>query len=517
MSVDVFIVVAFLALTLFVGLGHGRKVKTIKDYALGGRRFSTGALVATIVATYSTGSGFFITLSRTYTYGLSDLLVSSAIGISFVILSFVLIPRMAEFLGKTSVAEAMGDLYGQKVRVITAIAGSIGLSGIITVQFKVFGNMFAYFLHIPSYVAIIIAGTITTIYSAFGGIRAVTFTDILQFAAFGIIIPLVGFIIWSQFYHQDFTLVQAVSNPKFNISTILSFHNPEWLGLVVMFIYFVIPFVSAPKFQRVAMGSNIAQVKKAFIIAGMLLILIQIIIAWIPFLLHSINPSIPKSDLIAYIVENYSYVGLRGLIIVAIIAFAMSTADSYINATSVLFTNDICTSFTKKLKNELFVSRLFSIGLGIGAILLSLIEIDLLNILVLANSFFYPLVLPPFLLTVFGFRSSAKSVLIGMITGLFVSIIWKVLPISFVHVSQKMLGVLFAMFCNAFFLMSSHYLLKQPGGWVGIKDKDYYLEKQKNANSLRNKFSKWINEFNLMASFRKISPSNEMTYTALGV
>ena len=306
-DIDIAIVVVFLALTLFVGLGHGRKVKTIKDYALGGRNFSTGALVATVVATYASGSGFFITLSETYSNGFYILLASSAIGLSFVLLSFTFIPRMAEFLGKTSIAEAMGDLYGQKVRFITAIAGSIGASGMIAIQFKIFGNMFAYFLHIPSYIAIIIAGIIATIYSAFGGIRAVTFTDILQFFAFGIIIPLVGFIIWNQFYYQDFTLAQAVSDPKFNIFTILNFHNPELFGLFVMFTYFAIPTFNAPIFQRIAMGSNIAQVKKAFMIAGLLLILIQIITAWIPFLLHIIDPSIPSADLLGYIVDNYSY------------------------------------------------------------------------------------------------------------------------------------------------------------------------------------------------------------------
>ena len=462
MNIDIAIVVGFLVLTLFVGLGHGSKVKTIKDYALGGRNFSTGALVATIVATYASGSGFFITMSRTYSDGLYYMFASLGIGISFIIFSFLLVPRMGEFLGKTSIAEAMGDLYGQKVRVITAIASTIGAGGIIAVQFKVFGNIFAYFLHVPSYIAIIVAGIVATIYSAFGGIRAVTFTDVLQFFAFGIIIPLVGFIIWNQFYYQDFTLVQAASNSKFNISTILNIHNPQLLGLVVMFTYFSIPMLNAAKFQRISMGSNLAQVKKAFMIAGILLILIKLTIVWIPFLLHAMDPSIPSADLLGYIVDNYSYVGLRGLIIVAIIAFAMSTADSFINSATVLFTNDICTAFTKKLKNELFVSRLFSVGLGIGAILFALIETDLLGIVVLANSFLHPIVTPPLLLTIFGFRSSTKSVLIGMMAGLFVSIIWKVLPISFAHVSQKMLGILFAMFCNAFFLMASHYLLKQP-------------------------------------------------------
>ena len=450
MNFDIALVISFLVITLVVGLSYGKNVKNIKDYALGGRNFSTAALVSTIVATWASSSGFFIIMSKTYSDGWYYLIASIGIGVSFIIISFLLVPRMGEFLGKTSVAEAMGDLYGQKVRVITAIAGTIGASGSIAVQFKVFGNLFSYFLHIPNYVAITIAGIVATIYSAFGGIRAVTFTDILQFFSFGIIIPMLGFIIWNDFYYQGLTLSQATSDPRFDLFSIFNINNPELFGVIMMFVYFSIPTFSAPAFQRIAIGSNITQVKKAFLIAGIFLILIKIITAWIPFLLHSINPYLEKDNLLGYIVEHYSYVGLRGLILVAIIALAMSTADSRINSASVLFTNDICTAFKNKLKNELLVSKMFAFALGLGAILFSLIETDLLNIVVLANSFYYPIVTPPLLLTIFGFRSTSKSVLIGIIAGFITTILWKVIPNN-IETSQKIIGVLLAMFCNAFF------------------------------------------------------------------
>ena len=58
MNFDIAIVVVFLVITLVVGMGHGQKVKGIKDYALGGRNFSTAALVATIVATGVVVVGF---------------------------------------------------------------------------------------------------------------------------------------------------------------------------------------------------------------------------------------------------------------------------------------------------------------------------------------------------------------------------------------------------------------------------------------------------------------------------
>ena len=514
-DIDIAIVVGFLILTLVVGLGHGQRVKTIKDYALGGRNFSTAALVATIVATWVSGSGFVVALSKTYTDGLHYKVASTGIAISFLIISYILIPRMGEFLGKTSIAESMGDLYGQKVRLITAVAGTIGSAGSVAVQFKVFGGIFSYFLTIPSYLSVIIAGMIATIYSAFGGIRAVTFTDILQFFAFGVIIPLLGFIIWNSFFNGGFSLSEAAADPKFNLDILFSSSNPRFFAMMTMFCYFAIPTFSAPTFQRIAMGSNIMQSRKAFFIAGLILVLVQIITAWVPFLLYSMNPNIPSDQLLGYIVDNYSYIGLKGLIIVAVIAFAMSTADSRINAASVLFTNDLYKVFIKSTK-EIFVSRFFALTLGVASIIFALIETDILGVLIFANSFYYPIVTPPFLLTIFGFRSSGKSVLIGMCAGLAVTIILKIFPIEFLTLSQKMFGVLFAMFSNTVFLLGSHYLLKQSGGWIGIKDKSYQ-EKQKKKPNLQKRISCWLREFSFMGYCRKIAPVNDLTYTFLGI
>ena len=67
MSFDIKVVIGFLLLNLGVGLYYGRRVKTIKDYALGGRDFSTGNLVSTIVASWIGGDYLFITLSEVYT------------------------------------------------------------------------------------------------------------------------------------------------------------------------------------------------------------------------------------------------------------------------------------------------------------------------------------------------------------------------------------------------------------------------------------------------------------------
>ena len=154
LDIDIIIFIAFLVTNLVVGLAYGREVKTISDYSLGGRNFSTGALVSTIVATCVTGSGFFIILTKTYSDGLYYLIPTVFIIIQMFITVYFLIPRMGEFLGNVSVAEAMGDIYGKEIRLITAICGILKMVGGISLQFKVFGNIFNYFLGMDSTYAI---------------------------------------------------------------------------------------------------------------------------------------------------------------------------------------------------------------------------------------------------------------------------------------------------------------------------------------------------------------------------
>ena len=58
-TVDHIIFFAFLILNIILGLKSSKNITSITQYAIGDRNFSTGAIVATIVATWI-GGGFFI-------------------------------------------------------------------------------------------------------------------------------------------------------------------------------------------------------------------------------------------------------------------------------------------------------------------------------------------------------------------------------------------------------------------------------------------------------------------------
>lgn len=152
----------------------------MQDYAVGRKDFSTATLTATVVASWLGGDDEFYILENTYTDGLYFVIVILSAEMCL-LLSGQLALRMGEFFHNLSVAEAMGDLYGKTVRMLTAMSGILFNVGIVAMQFKVIAEIIASVFGIDRAWVMSIASVIVIAYSVSGGIRAVTFTDVLQF------------------------------------------------------------------------------------------------------------------------------------------------------------------------------------------------------------------------------------------------------------------------------------------------------------------------------------------------
>ena len=191
-NLDIIIFVVFLMINLIIGLFYSKGVKNIREYAVGNRNFSTGTLATTIIATCIGGGVFSLAVSKTYSDGLYYMFLNVGEILAFFMVAYFLAPRMAEFLGTLSIAEAMGNMFGKKVRIITAVC-SIGLTaGAVAMHFKVASTVMGYFFGMSGNYATIISGIVVIIYSARGGIKAVTFTDLIQFFTFGTFFPILA-------------------------------------------------------------------------------------------------------------------------------------------------------------------------------------------------------------------------------------------------------------------------------------------------------------------------------------
>lgn len=462
LNIDARIFIGFLALNLIFGLMASRGISTIRSYSIGNKDFSTATIASTIIATWVSGEFFFTIVSESYSKGMGFMVMmvlGDFLGIFLVGKYFA--PRMGEFLDKLSIAEAMGDLYGKNVRIITAISGFVGISGIIAIQLKISGLLFEYALGTPLIYGVIISGIIITLYSSLGGIKSVTFTDVVQFIAFGTIIPVIAYFLFKGVGNHD-TVIKTLTT-KLDFKEVFNFSNPNIWYIISLFLWSVIPSFNPAIFQRVAMSKSPKQASRSFIIASMFCLLLAVLVCWIGILLLTIYPNLDSDDVLKIMISDYQWVsGFRGIILAGIMAMVMSTVDSYINSSSILLVHDLRQSLGENLLiDELKTTRICSMIIGSISILFAIKSGSFLDLFIWASMFYMPVVTVPFIMTIFGFRSSGKSVFLGMIAGFSVAMIWEL----FINIANVG-GLIPGMLANLFVLMTSHYVLKQPGVWV---------------------------------------------------
>ncbi|WP_109997076.1 sodium:solute symporter family protein [Candidatus Cardinium hertigii] len=473
-------VIGFLLLTLVVGLYYSRKVKTLREYAVGNKDFATATLVATMLATNFGGGGLLRNVEQTYAKGLFWILFglfSSAIG--FWLLTPLML-RMGPFMQHLSLAESIGNAYGRLPRLVTALVSIIRSTLAVAMQIIAITTAIEVCINLSGSEnekmlqasITVLATLILILYSMFGGIRSVTFTDVLQFITFTAIIPLVA---WFLFKSTNKSMVAVASilqkEPRFQLSTCL--HAGKLLAIIALFLTSLASNITPTTIQRIYMASSPMQARKLFVYAGFFSLIITGSITLIALLLFVKAPTLSVAEIWPHIFTNIPSI-FKGLVAISLLAMAMSTADSKLNTCAVLVSHDIVGSIqaTKGIadKHKLGLARLTVLTMGIHAMLLVFQRRDLLSLLMFGFDVSVPIITAPFLLAVYGFRSSSRTALIGMATGILAIFAWNrwIQPMAGIN------GAFPCMLANGLAMLLAHYLLPQPAGtgWVA-PDKMY--------------------------------------------
>jgi Na+/proline symporter/signal transduction histidine kinase len=463
-DLDIAIIAGFLILNLAVGLFYGRGIKNMKDYAIGNQKFNTSTLVATIVATWIGGSGFALSLSETYVNGIWYIFAGSGYAFNLLVVAYLFNKRIPEYNNSLSVAETMGKLYGQKVRIITAIASIASTIAVVALQIKVFSTIFSYFLGFSAIYATIISSIVVIIYSAFGGIKAVTFTDVVQFITFGVVTPIFALFIWKALANQDI-FANAMYSELFNYRQLFEYNSEKSYKFISIFLAGLIPALNPTVFQRMLMATSTKQVRKSFLISSIVCLIVYLLTCLIGFVVYFHDNTLNPESLGLYVINNYSFAGIKSFAIIGVMAMIMSTADSWINTSSVIFAHDLCKPLGIKTKHELILSRYFAIFIGISVVILTLSHQYLLDLLFLSENFYIPLITPLLMLAILGVRSTSRVALISISSGIIMTIFWK----NFIQPWTNIESVVPGMLANftAFFIF--HYLLEKK--WPQNKKK----------------------------------------------
>jgi SSS family solute:Na+ symporter len=194
--IDIAIIIGYLAVCLVIGFLTSKKIKNIRDYAIGSGHISTAVLVGTFFAT-DIGAGATVgSVEKIQTMGLIFIIAVLCRPLFWLIASKIFSKNIGVFkaAGCISISDIMQHVYGIPGRWITSVVSLGNAIAVVAFQVTAINYLFSYFLGISSIYCAIIAFVILTTYSVMGGIRAVAITDLMQAIVFFIGIPLMAFL-----------------------------------------------------------------------------------------------------------------------------------------------------------------------------------------------------------------------------------------------------------------------------------------------------------------------------------
>ena len=339
------IIPAFLVANLAIGFWAHRKAKvnSFEDYALASRSLPTGVLVMTLLGTVI-ARGDINTPNSIFRDGVIDGVTLTFLLLSFFIIGTFLAPNLVYFRSAITTGDVMKELYGEVSQVVTGLFSCIYSLLLISSNLKAIGIVGSYLLDLDHTHAIILFGAVIIIYSVWGGMRSVSYTDILQMITALTVLVLITKIslgkiggvksLWEGL-HED--KLKVLSHPKFYLkikSGIFWGLSPIWL-------------LTPPYFQRMLTTQNKRQVRKMWYVGALIygIVLLMLVFIGLSAIVsnETLGVDIDRKNVLlsmirALFVKNSWMVDL---IFIGLLAILLSTIDSYLHALGISFSQDL--------------------------------------------------------------------------------------------------------------------------------------------------------------------------------
>ncbi|MFP4017659.1 MAG: sodium:solute symporter [Bacteroidales bacterium] len=430
---DLSVFILYMIAMLGVGYYFLRKNKDADDYYVGGRSMGSLHVGLSVVAT-DVGGGFSIGLGGLgFLMGIAGswMLFTGLIGAW--LSAVFLIPRVRKLSDKIELytfPQIFNHFYTPRVALLAGIISAIGYMGFSSSQILAGAKLAsATFTNLDLKMALVIMGVIAVLYTVMGGLKAVIYTDTIQW-----IILMSGLIFIG--IPLGYNAIGGMPAIKETLpSEFLSFSNVSWQELVNWGITIIpIWFVGMTLYQRIYSTRSKKEAQRAWFIAGLfewpLMAMMGVILGlfsrvalengMFESLGYTTTQSIDSEMGLPLLLRSVLPVGLMGIMMSAYFSAIMSTADSCLMASSGNILTDIIDKIFNLRKNDKFILRLsqgitFFVG-GI-ALLLALKMQNVLDLMLYSYAFMVSGLFIPILGALFWKKSSSVAAFWSMLFG----------------------------------------------------------------------------------------------------
>lgn len=374
--------VAYLAVALGVGVFASRGQRTIKDYFLAGRSMGSLVVAITVMASLFSGISYLGTPSEVYVYGIGYWLIVLSTFITTPVMTIIFLPFFyhAKFY---SVYQYMEARFSVGLR---TLASALFISRVVLwLSVVTYAPALAleHVTGMPMWLSILVTGSITTLYTTLGGMKAVIWSDVMQFVVlFGGQILIVMVALWGipDGMAGAFHIAREAGHLDFDFSFDPTLRVTVWAILIGGTCHnLVLLGTDQVAIQRYMTATSLKTARRsmwlklvislpafsAFYLTGLVLFAFYHNAGVDPLAAGQIS----KADqILPYFVVNELPSGLPGLLIAGVFAATMSTISSGINSLTTVTLVD----FYKRLWNpeitetqQLRLARKLTLGYGV--------------------------------------------------------------------------------------------------------------------------------------------------------
>jgi solute:Na+ symporter, SSS family len=439
-ALDFIVLLVYLVGTTLLGVWLGRGQKDAKDYFVAGKTIPWWAILFSVVATETSALTFISIPGLAYTTNLGFLQIATGYLLGRIVVAYTLLPKyyQGDLVTAYALLEKRFGVATRRFASITfmgtrALADSVRVFATAIPIALIIGPVVPQQYLMPT--AILVLGVLTLIYTYHGGMRAVVWTDVLQTAVYlGGGLAAV-YILGSRVtggWGTIFADAGAAGKLKL-FDFYLGFDRPLTLFAGLLggaFLSMASHGADQLIVQRLLAASSLKDSRKALIGSGF-----AVIAQFTLFLLIGLGLwafykhqtfAVPDSIFPDFVV-NQMPAGLRGLIIAAVLAAAMSSLSGSMNSLAAATTHDIYLPLSGRAAADpktLRMGKVFTLFWGalllIAALLYRQQGTPVVVVALSIASFTYGGLLGGFFLGMLWRRAIQRDAILGMATAIII-------------------------------------------------------------------------------------------------
>jgi SSS family solute:Na+ symporter len=424
--IDISIIVGYLIFMLILGIFASKKQVSMEDFYLGGKKIGTFSMMSLWLSSWVGGAAIIGTAANAYDMGITAFWYVGAMCFGFAIFgsSFTaLIKRVGDKFNHVTYPDLIEDRYDSRCRIVSIITTILANIAYNAGQLVAAGGILYTFTGWNITFCIILSAVIVTLYTAFGGLLAVTYTDVVQ-----TIFIVLSLIVAIPFVYN--LSGGSLSGLKAHLPESY-FHAGSWgismiLGLIVTITLTF--FTSMDSYTRCFSAKNEKVARNGTLLAIIGTGGIATAATYLGMAGKIIFPNLAdSSSILPTIINDVLPVGVKGLMLVGIISAIMSTSDISTLTASANITKDIYHRYINPRAEDKTLLRLgvmSSIFVGALSTLLALKMMNIVNILYIAFTINSAGLFLPTISIFFWKKGNSKSAFWSMTLSLITVITW---------------------------------------------------------------------------------------------